>query len=109
MYTHGPDKYVVSMVWLSGGVDRRDSEPGAGRSFVPVRYEVRIRGRLDSRWSDWFEGVQINSTEDGDTMLRGELLDQSALHGLLEKIRDLNLTLISVNRLAEDQTSRDPR
>lgn len=60
-------------------------------------YEIRIRGHLDQRWSDWFAGLKLTHLEEDQTLLSGVLPDQAALHGLLERIRDLNLTLISVN------------
>ena len=64
----------------------------------PVRYEVRVDGILDDRWADWFGGLQVSS--DGtQTVIIGLLPDQPALHGLLTKIRDLGLSLISVRRL----------
>ena len=60
-------------------------------------YEIRIEGHLESRWSSWFEGLEISRTAEGVTILSGTLPDQAALHGVLMKIRDLGLTLISVN------------
>jgi hypothetical protein len=59
-------------------------------------YEIKIRGHLDQRWSEWFAGLKIMHLEGDKTLLSGPLPDQAALHGLLERIRDLNLTLISV-------------
>lgn len=62
-------------------------------------YEIRIKGYLASFWSETFDGMQITLTPDGETVLRGAVTDQAALHGLLARMRDLNLTLISVNHV----------
>ena len=64
----------------------------------PARYEIRVDGVLDSRWAAWFDGLQI-SVQGEETVLCGMLADQPALHGLLTKVRDLGLCLISVRRL----------
>ena len=65
---------------------------------MPEHYEIKIRGHLDPRWSDWFADLKLTHLEGDETLLSGSLHDQAALHGLLERIRDLNLTLISVTR-----------
>jgi hypothetical protein len=66
-----------------------------------ARYEIRVEGVLDGRWSAWFEGLQVSS--DGEeTVIAGPVADQAALHGLLTKVRDLGLSLISVRRLDPD-------
>ncbi len=67
--------------------------PGAS---APVCYELRIEGHLDEHWSAWFGGLAITHDEDGTTTLRGFVADQSELHGLLAKVRDLGVTLVSV-------------
>jgi len=65
----------------------------------PGRYEIRLQGQLGDRWAAWFEGLDLTTEGDGTTVLRGELADQAALHGLLHKVRDLGLPLVSVTRL----------
>lgn len=59
-------------------------------------YRIRVRGRLDARWAGWFDGLQLAAAGDGTTVLSGPIADQAALHGLLQKLRDLGLTLLSL-------------
>ena len=63
---------------------------------APARYEIRLKGHLDARWAGWFEGLTLTREDDGTTVLRGPVADQAALHGLLSKVRDLGLPLVSV-------------
>ena len=63
-----------------------------------VVYHIQVRGAIDSGWSEWFDGLAIHAQTDGTTLLSGPVRDQSALHGLLTKIRDLGLPLLSVKR-----------
>ena len=65
----------------------------------PPVYQIRIKGHLGPRWVDWFEGLTITLEENGDTLLTGPVVDQAALHGLLRRVRDLGLPLLSVVRL----------
>jgi len=73
-------------------------------SNEPLVYQIRIRGRLGAVWTDWFAGLTITLAEDGDTLLTGPVVDQAALHGLLKKIRDLGMPLVSVNRVQGHET-----
>ncbi len=59
-------------------------------------YQIRLKGHLDSQWADWFEDLTITLEADGDTLLTGPVIDQAALHGLLKKIRDLGMPLVSI-------------
>ena len=63
----------------------------------PILYEIRIKGHLSDEWTDWFEGMTITLEEGGDTRLTGRVVDQAALFGLLKKVRDLGLQLVSIN------------
>jgi hypothetical protein len=68
----------------------------------PELYEIRLKGHLDDRWAEWFEGLTITLAKDGDTLLTGPVVDQAALHGLLKKVRDMGLPLLSVNSIEPD-------
>ena len=74
------------------------------RRDLPRIYELRIDGHLGSQWSDWFDGLTITLEDDGQTVLTGPAVDQAALHGLLRKVRDLGMPLISVNRVEPIQS-----
>lgn len=76
------------------------------------RYEIRLKGHLDARWATWFDGLTLTRESDGTTLLRGLVVDQAALHGLLRKVRDMGLPLVSVKPVEADQpdmTTTDPR
>ncbi len=65
----------------------------------PALYEIRLKGRLSTDWSPWFDGLTIIHDDEGNTRLAGQVVDQAALYGLLDKARDLGLTLLAVRRL----------
>jgi len=73
----------------------------------PDTYRIRVKGHLDQQWSDWFNDVTITLEEDGTTLLTGPVVDDAALHGLLKKVRDSGLRLLSVNRVETDQGEVD--
>ena len=68
----------------------------------PGRYAIRVKGHLDQRWADWFDGLSFTHDSDGTTLLAGQLADQAALHGVLNKIRDLSLPIISVQTFSPE-------
>jgi hypothetical protein len=73
-----------------------DPKPDPGQ---PMVYQIRLKGHLGRQWTDWFGGLTITLEDNGDTLLTGPVIDQAALHGLLKKVRDLGLPLVSVNRI----------
>jgi len=75
--------------------------PFGGRR-QPGHYEIRLAGHLDQRWAEWFDGLTLTHQSDGTTLLHGPVVDQAALHGLLQKVRDLALPLVSVTRVAPE-------
>jgi hypothetical protein len=72
------------------------------------RYEVRVAGHLDPRWAAWFDGLIVSAEDDGTTAIRGPVVDQAALHGLLQKVRDVGLPLVSLTRLPPDAPTEGP-
>ena len=72
----------------------------------PTLYKIRIKGHLGREWTDWFEGLTITLEDNGDTLLTGPVVDQAALHGLLKKVRDLGLPLVSVNPVKPGQADQ---
>jgi len=69
-------------------------------------YQIRIKGHLGRQWTDWFEGLAITLEDNGETLLTGPVVDQAALHGLLKKVRDLAMPLVSVMRVKPDPAER---
>ena len=87
-------------------------EISTGDRHSPGSYEIRVKGHLDSRWSPWFDGMVLTPDSDGTTLIHGLAVDQAALHGLLQRIRDTGLPLVSVTQVQSDQPylpGTDPR
>ena len=81
------------------------SPPGHG----PVQqYEIRVKGHLGSRWTAWFDGLSVTTEDDGTTIISGPAVDQAALHGVLQKLRDLGITLVSLTQLPSDAPVASP-
>jgi len=75
-----------------------ESDPGQ-----PIVYQIRLKGHLGSQWTDWFGGLSITLEDSGNTLLTGLVIDQAALHGLMKKVRDLGMPLLSVNSITSDE------
>jgi hypothetical protein len=84
---------------MSGTHESTEAHDGSGR------YEIRIKGHLDNRWANWFDGLTITREDNGDTLLTGPVVDQAALYGLLRKVRDLGLPLLSVVQVDPKQAN----
>ncbi len=74
-----------------------------GDPYESGRYEIRLAGHLDARWASWFDGMTVSHEDSGITAISGQIADQAALHGLLQRVRDLGLPLISVERVELDR------
>jgi len=80
------------------------------RSYGPfVQYEIRVQGHLGPRWAAWFDGLTIRNETDGTAVLHGPVVDQAALHGLLQKMRDVGLPLVSLTQVPSEQTQEGNR
>jgi hypothetical protein len=80
-----------------------ETHASTGRRHEARRYEIRLKGHLDTRWAAWFDGLTLTNESDGTTLIQGPVADQAALHGLLQKVRDVGLPLVSVTQVEPDQ------
>ena len=87
---------MLSSQWGKIMTDEQKSNPDSDQRIV---YQFRIKGHLGQQWMKWFEGLTVTLEEDGNTLLSGIMVDQSALHGVLKKIRDLGMPLLAVNQV----------
>ncbi|MDQ6754602.1 MAG: hypothetical protein M3017_14680 [Actinomycetota bacterium] len=79
-----------------------------GHHHNPGRYQIRLQGHLDSHWATWFDGLTLTTESDGTTIISGPVADQAALHGLLQKVRDVGLPLVSVTSVDPDEPTIAP-
>jgi hypothetical protein len=79
------------------------SEISTGKRHEAGWYEIRLKGHLDTRWAAWFDGLSLLNESDGTTLIHGPVADQAALHGLLQKVRDVGLPLVSVTQVDPEQ------
>jgi len=80
----------------------------SGRPHGSGQYEIRLQGHLAGRWAAWFDGLSLSRESDGTTLIRGPAADQAALHGLLQKVRDTGLQLVSVTQIEPDGGAEPP-
>jgi hypothetical protein len=95
--TPATDRNAGGKEQMSGTTRIDGDRHGAGR------YEIRLKGHLDTRWAAWFDGLSLSLESDGTTIIQGPVADQAALHGLLQKVRDIGLPLVSVICIEPDQ------
>jgi hypothetical protein len=84
------------------------SQMSSGADHGPGHYEIRLKGHLQPRWARWFDDMTVTNQDDGTTVVCGLIVDQAALHGLLNKVRDIGLPLVSVVRVPADESSAAP-
>jgi hypothetical protein len=80
-----------------------EAHASTGKRHEAGRYEIRLKGHLDPRWAAWFDGLSLTTKSDGTTVIHGLIADQAALHGLLQKVRDVGLPLVSVTQVEPGQ------
>ena len=100
MSMQGTKKGMSSLLWNRRMSNKRNPIIDPIQTIV---YQIRLKGHLSHKWTEWFEGLTITLEEDGNTLLTGPVVDQSALFGLLKKVRDLGMPLVSVNRVKPSQ------
>ena len=98
MWTHQARPYGSSVT-----EDRTtDTTDGGSAADHTQQYEIRVKGHLGSRWTAWFDGLSLTNEDDGTTVIRGPVVDQAALHGVLQKLRDVGVPLVSLVQVPHD-------
>ena len=104
MCAHHIRSYLANVI-----ADRRSTDLSSGPSAAdhhPVQqYEIRVKGHLGTRWAAWFDGLTLTAEDDGTTVIRGPVVDQAALHGVLQKLRDVGIPLVSLMPIPPDPTT----
>jgi hypothetical protein len=85
-----------------------ETHASTGNFHGAGRYEIRLKGHLETRWAAWFDGLTLTHESNGTTLIHGPVVDQAALHGLLQKVRDVGLPLVSVTHVEPDQPNAPP-
>ena len=85
-----------------------ETHASPGRRHEAGQYEIRLQGHLEARWAAWFDGLTLTRESNGTTLIRGPVVDQAALHGLLQKVRDVGLPLVSVRNFTTDGSTAPP-
>ena len=106
MCAHQVRSYGPTVTGDDGRARRTAEASAAGRIGIP-QYEIRVKGRLGSRWAAWFDGLSLSTEDDGTTVISGPVVDQAALHGLLQKLRDVGIPLVALIQLAPDAATQD--
>jgi hypothetical protein len=91
-----------------GSAGDREGPKAVSASAPCCRYTIRVQGHLDAHWSEWLDGMTLTQEAGGTTRLEGPIIDQAALHGVLNKLRDLRLTIITLERLGAGDTAAPP-
>ena len=101
MWAHQVCPYGPSVTTDNRYTDVTGGASAAAHDAIP-QYEIRVKGHLGPRWAAWFDGLSLTSAEDGTTVIRGEAIDQAALYGVLQKVRDIGIPLVSLAELPSD-------
>jgi len=101
MSAHQVRPYGSSVTAETSSTENTGASPSAGHIGIQ-QYEIRVKGRLGRHWTAWFDGLSLTDEGDGITVIRGQVVDQAALHGLLQKLRDVGIPLVSLTQLPPD-------